>query len=881
MANRKHTGNVTNEEHNMPMHFGRIPAIATVALATTLAAALTPTFARADERPNFVIILADDLGYGDLACYGNAINRTPHLDRMAAEGLRFTDFHSNGPMCSATRAALLTGLYQHRFGRRFEGALSAKEQPDDGLPLSAVTIADALGEAGYATGMYGKWHLGFHPPLMPPQQGFDDFRGLVTGGGDHHSHIDRSGRKDWWHNNEIAMERGYSTDLITQHSQEFIRQHKDEPFFLYVAHLAIHFPWQGPDDTGYRVEGGDYWNNKHGLPRGSNVEPVTRKMIEALDSSVGQILATLKQTGLDENTLVIFASDNGGYLTYAGGFHDISSNGPYRGQKTQLYEGGHRVPAIIRWPGRIKPGVCDQTVMTFDLFPTLLEIAGLKPKADSLELDGISLGSLMFEDAPLPERMLFWRKGDARAVRSGKWKFISHGDNGELYDLDEAMDESHDVAAAHPQLVDSLLKSLAAWEADVDNAQHNTADLSYDIDLNVAHQGFDGESCWVHARAGAIPPHEPGNASDNPFVVMTTQKLLLSGSDVFYALHQLTSADLGAAWSDPERLPSFARQTLTGNNSSLPTGAEAAPHLLQPGDETTVCDFTPKWHAATKRLLGTGQTVWYRNNRVMNAYPRQSAYAVFDPITHEWSPWRTIAMPDEPRFQNAGAGSVQRVDLPGGDILLPIYFKEPQDHRYSTTVLRCRFDGETLSYVEHGNEMSIDVQRGLVEPSLTKFGGRFFLTIRNDQHGYVTTSDDGLHFEKPRRWAFDDGTDLGSYNTQQHWVTHSDGLFLVYTRRGANNDHVFRHRAPLFMARVDPDKLHVIRETERILVPQRGARLGNFGVVDVTPRETWVIVTEWMQPQGVEKHGSDNSIFVAKLKWNRPNKLALVKQSAK
>ncbi len=553
---------ITDEELNMTTHPTRLLTIATIALAT----ALTMTFAHADERPNFVIILADDLGYGDLACYGNAINRTPHLDRMAAEGLRFTDFHSNGPMCSATRAALLTGLYQHRFGRQFEGALSAKAQPDDGLPLSAVTIADALGEAGYATGMYGKWHLGFHPPLMPPQQGFDDFRGLVTGGGDHHSHIDRSGHKDWWHNDEIEMERGYSTDLITQHSQEFIRQHKDEPFFLYVAHLAIHFPWQGPDDAGYRVEGEDYWNNKHGLPRGSNVEPVTRKMIEALDGSVGEILATLKETGLDDKTLVVFASDNGGYLTYAGGFHDISSNGPYRGQKTELYEGGHRVPAIIRWPGRVNPGVCDATAMTFDLFPTLLEVAGRADRLESLDLDGVSLRPLLLdgtESGPceLSARPLFWRKGDTRAVRSGKWKFISHGDKAELYDLDEAMDESHDVAAAHPDTVAALRDKLRDWEADVDGTPEAGADLSYDIDLSVAHQGFDGDSCWVHARAGAIPPHAPGNTSDNPFVVMTTQKLLLSGSDVFYALHQLTSSDLGKSWSDPVRLPSCVPTT--------------------------------------------------------------------------------------------------------------------------------------------------------------------------------------------------------------------------------------------------------------------------------------------------------------------------------
>ena len=204
--------------------------------------------------PNFIVILADDLGYADIGVYGSERNRTPHLDRMAAEGLRFTDFHSNGPMCTPTRAALLTGRYQHRFGEQFESALSGIDDYDIGLPHDARTIAESLGEGGYVTGMYGKWHLGYHPPFMPVDQGFRDFRGLTSGDGDHHSHIDRSGRKDWWHNSELVPEAGYGVDLITKHSVNFVERHRDEPFFLYVAHLAIHFPWQGPNDRGYRVE---------------------------------------------------------------------------------------------------------------------------------------------------------------------------------------------------------------------------------------------------------------------------------------------------------------------------------------------------------------------------------------------------------------------------------------------------------------------------------------------------------------------------------------------------------------------------------------------------------------------------------------------------
>jgi hypothetical protein len=406
--------------------------------------------------------------------------------------------------------------------------------------------------------------------------------------------------------------------------------------------------------------------------------------------------------------------------------------------------------------------------------------------------------------------------------------------------------------------------------AEPDSTEH----LSFTIERSVAHSGFDGRKCWVHARAGAVPPRVPGNDSDKPLVVMTMQKLLLSGSDVFYALNETRSDDLGATWTAPVQHDSFARQTVTApitDKDKLPTGAGIAPHLLQPGDETTVCDFAPEWHAASQRLLGLGHTVWYRDNKVMRVRPRGIAWAVYNTVSKQWSPWRTVDLPDTPEFQCAGAGSVQRVDLLGGDVLIPFYFKEPQQARYSVTVCRCRFDGRSLDYIEHGNSLTIPVKRGLYEPSLTHFRGRFYLTLRNDDHGYVSISNDGLHFEKPRRWTFDDGSDLGNYNTQQHWVTHSDGLFLVYTRRGANNDHVFRHRAPLFIARVDPEHLHVIRDTEQVLVPERGARLGNFGVTDVSPDETWVTVTEWMQPDGVEKHGSDNSVFVAKLKWNRPS----------
>jgi len=419
------------------------------------------------SRPNIIFIMADDLGYGDLACYGHPRNKTPHVDKLSREGLKFTDFHANGPMCSPTRAALLTGMYQNRFGRSFETALSAKS-PHIGLPTDVPTIPQLLKKAGYSTGMYGKWHLGYQAPHMPTHFGFDDFRGLLTGDGDHISHISRSGREDWYHNEEIEMEDGYSTELITKHSIDFMRENKDKPFFLYVAHLAIHFPWQAPSEKAHRASGEDYWNlTKLGPHSEGKVGPVVQEMVEAVDKSVGQIMAALKELGLEDNTLVFFTSDNGGYLDYAGQFKgEISSNAPCRGQKCDLWEGGHREPCIAWWPNRIKPGTTTaQTAMTMDILPTLVGLAGV---ATPDTIDGTTLTPLLIEGKPLPERDLYWREGKNRAVRRGPWKLIRIGRRHKLFNLDVDIGETKDIAEQNPELVKTLLASLKAWELDVD-----------------------------------------------------------------------------------------------------------------------------------------------------------------------------------------------------------------------------------------------------------------------------------------------------------------------------------------------------------------------------------------------------------------------------
>lgn len=376
----------------------------------------------------------------------------------------------------------------------------------------------------------------------------------------------------------------------------------------------------------------------------------------------------------------------------------------------------------------------------------------------------------------------------------------------------------------------------------------------FEIRLDRVRSGYDGQTCWVHARAGAIPGR-------TPTVVLTMQKLLLTGSDVFYALNDLRTGDLGRSWQGPTEHPTLGRR-------EEPGGTVVAPS-----------DFWPKWHAASGQLLGIGHTVRYEQNQVSHGAPRQTVFSVYDAARRQWAPWETLPMPDEARFFNAGAGSVQRVDLPDGSILLPIYFSAKGDRLARVAVLRCRFDGRRLTWVETGNELAIPEGRGLVEPSLTRFGGRFYLTIRSDARGYVATSADGLHFDPPQPWRWEDGAELGNYNTQTHWVTHQDGLYLVYTRKGANNDHVFRHRAPLFLAQVNPRTLRVIRATEQVLVPERGARLGNFGVTEVNERETWVTVTEWMQTWGPNfviptdnRYGADNTLYAARIRWKRPNK---------
>jgi hypothetical protein len=377
-----------------------------------------------------------------------------------------------------------------------------------------------------------------------------------------------------------------------------------------------------------------------------------------------------------------------------------------------------------------------------------------------------------------------------------------------------------------------------------------------DIELARIETGFKAEDtrCWVHARAGLFPD---GRA------VMTVQPLRLTGSDIFYGLSSFFFD--GEVWSGPVEQKNLGRRP------------------WQDRLQMVMCDGTPAYHQPSGKMLLTGQTVIYDNDEIMaDPRPRHTVYSVYDEAEQTWGEFKSLEMPDEDSsFFSCGSGSGQRVDLCDGTILVPVYHMprelacDAHGNCYSAAVARCSFDGTELKYLEHGNSLTVPEPRGLYEPSIMAYGGRYYLTLRNDIKGYVSVSDDGLNYSEPKPWCYDDGDEIGNYNTQQHWLSVGGKLYLVYTRKAENNHHVFRHRGPLFIAQVDPERLCLIRASEQVAIPERGARMGNFGCVQVSVNEGWVVVSEWMQNDtagfglaGVQhcmSHGSDNSIFIAKI----------------
>lgn len=400
--------------------------------------------------------------------------------------------------------------------------------------------------------------------------------------------------------------------------------------------------------------------------------------------------------------------------------------------------------------------------------------------------------------------------------------------------------------------------ALAALLLAVNPLASAADELAYDVRLETALQHDDGSFLWYHPRAAAVP--SAGNAGEvGPAVVMTLQQHL-HVDDYYSGLFAMHRPTVDGPWKGPAAIPELAWRSA-------------------PNDVTlAVADVTPGWHAPSQRLLAIGCQVPYspKGAQLVSGLPprqHQTAYAVHDPRTGAWSGWQILDMPADPKFELARNACAQWLVRPDGALLLPIYFGPSAEGPWSVTVVECSFDGKQLCYIRHGNEFDLNVERGLVEPSIVFFGGRYFLTMRNDLCGYVSVSDDGLHFAPMKAWTFDDGEELGSYNTQQHWLAHSDGLFLVYTRRGANNDHVIRHRAPLFMAQINPETLQVIRRTERIVIPERGGEFGNFGAAAIDANESWITVSEGVWDEAARRRGAKGATYIARILWSKPNQL--------
>lgn len=426
-------------------------------LALAIGFAFAVQVGRADEvrRPNIVFILADDLGYGDVGCYGGPDIKTPNIDRLAKEGLRFTDFYANGPVCTPTRCGLMTGRYQQRIGG-LEWAIYPGVKRL-GLPPAEKTIARLVKDAGYRTALSGKWHLGYTEDRAPNHHGFERFFGLLSGNHNYFTHKEPNGEADLYRDSKPVEMKGYSTHLITEHAVQFLEEIKDKPFFLYVAYNAPHFPVQGPEDASVEIARENWSKGK----RDTYVN-----MVESLDEGVGKLLAALKKHGLDENTLVVFTSDNGGW--------SLARNAPLSSEKGQLWEGGIRVPCLARFPGVIPAGKdTPQVGITMDWTATIARLARVESPRDRA-FDGMDLLPTLSGKQAQKPRTLFWRRVDQtatkthRAVRDGDWKYID-STRGEqfVYDLSKDIGEKENLAAKLPDRAAAMKKLVDQWEKDI------------------------------------------------------------------------------------------------------------------------------------------------------------------------------------------------------------------------------------------------------------------------------------------------------------------------------------------------------------------------------------------------------------------------------
>ena len=447
----------------MPMRkergMSRREFVRAAAVGTVLAAA--PRVSSSEtRRPNVLFILADDLGYGDLSCFGRPDYSTPNLDRLARQGVRFTHAYSASPVCTPTRCAFITGRYPARAAVGLEEPLAWKKNLGDragvaGLPADHPTIASLLKKNGYETALVGKWHLGYLPTFGPIQSGFDEFFGIMSGAVDYFTHKDALGELDLFEDKVPAERVGYLTDLLTARAVEVISRRHTRPFYLSLHYTAPHWPWEGRGDAevSRKLKGG-----YEGFTAGGS--PATyAAMMKSLDDGVGQVTAALGKAGLERDTLVIFTSDNGG--------ERFSYNWPFTGEKSELREGGIRVPAIVRWPGVVPAGRSTaQAAITMDWTATILAAAQTRPDAN-YPLDGDNLLPVSKGERAASERKLFWRHGRQDAVRSGRWKYLNDGQKEYLFDLSIDQRERADFKEQHPDVFRRLRSEFQGWQAQV------------------------------------------------------------------------------------------------------------------------------------------------------------------------------------------------------------------------------------------------------------------------------------------------------------------------------------------------------------------------------------------------------------------------------
>jgi arylsulfatase A-like enzyme len=405
-------------------------------------------------RPNFVFIMADDLGYADLGCYGaRGVSCSPAIDRLAADGLRFTDGYSNSPVCSPTRFALMTGRWQYRLRAGNDEPISSRHRgnPTLGLPPEHPTLPSLLRDAGYATALAGKWHLGFAPVFGPLKSGYTEFFGPMSGGVDYFTHKDSSGVHDLYDGDAEAQRTGYLTDLISDRAVDFIKR-SSGPFLLSVHYTAPHWPWETRSDE---AEARRIARIVH--TDGGSVE-IYRTMLRQMDEGIARIVDALRERGVDDDTAVVFTSDNGG--------ERFSDTWPLVGKKMDLLEGGIRVPYIVRWPHRVRAGsFTSQLAITMDWVATFLEAAGVAPHP-SYPLDGASLLRVLeHPDQPF-ERELYWRMKfrSQKAMRERSWKYFAMEDGEFLFDLARDARERANFAGREPERLARMRERYAAWE---------------------------------------------------------------------------------------------------------------------------------------------------------------------------------------------------------------------------------------------------------------------------------------------------------------------------------------------------------------------------------------------------------------------------------